>query len=44
MRMGANNPHETVGIGSVQIMMHDGMIHTLTDVRHIPAWPETSYR
>ena len=36
MRMGDNNPREIVGIGSVQIKMHDGMTHTLTDVRHIP--------
>ena len=36
MRMGDNNPREIVGIGSVQIKMHDGMIRTLKDVRHIP--------
>ena len=36
MRMGDDNPREIVGIGSVQIRMHDDMIHTLTDVRHIP--------
>ena len=35
MRMGDNNPCEIVGIGSVQIKMHDGMIRTLKDVRHI---------
>ena len=36
MRMRDDNPREIVGIGSVQIRMHDGMIRTLTDVRHIP--------
>ncbi|CAD6232026.1 unnamed protein product [Miscanthus lutarioriparius] len=36
MRMEDNNPREIVGIGSVQIKMHDGMICTLKDVRHIP--------
>ncbi|CAD6236154.1 unnamed protein product [Miscanthus lutarioriparius] len=36
VRMGDNNPREIVGIGSVQIKMHDGMIRTLKDVRHIP--------
>ena len=36
MRMGDNNPREIVGIGEVQIKMHDGMIHTLKDVRHVP--------
>ena len=37
VRMGDNNnPREIVGIGSVQIRTHDGMIRTLTYVRHIP--------
>ena len=36
MRMGDNNPHEIVGFGSVQTRMHDGMIRTLTDLRHVP--------
>ncbi|CAD6249656.1 unnamed protein product [Miscanthus lutarioriparius] len=36
VRMGDNNPCEIVGIGSVQIKMHDGMIRTLKDMRHIP--------
>ncbi|CAD6219719.1 unnamed protein product [Miscanthus lutarioriparius] len=36
VRMGDNNPREIMGIGSVQIKMHDGMIRTLKDVRHIP--------
>ncbi|KAK1619242.1 hypothetical protein QYE76_024759 [Lolium multiflorum] len=34
VRMGDNNPREIVGIGSVQIKMHDGMTRTLTDVEH----------
>ncbi|CAD6264829.1 unnamed protein product [Miscanthus lutarioriparius] len=36
VRMGDNNPREIVGISSVQIKMHDGMIRTLKDARHIP--------
>ncbi|CAD6239766.1 unnamed protein product [Miscanthus lutarioriparius] len=31
VRMGDNNPREIVGIGSIQIKMHDGMICTLKD-------------
>ncbi|KAK2989282.1 hypothetical protein RJ640_000032 [Escallonia rubra] len=27
---------KVVGIGSIQIRMHDGIVRTLTDVRHIP--------
>ncbi|KAK1647886.1 hypothetical protein QYE76_065691 [Lolium multiflorum] len=34
VRMGDNNPREIVGIGSVQIKMHDGMTRTLTDETH----------
>ncbi|WVZ72988.1 hypothetical protein U9M48_021363 [Paspalum notatum var. saurae] len=29
-------PCQIIGIGSVQIKMHDGIVRTLTDVRHIP--------
>ena len=36
VRMRDDNPHDIVGIGSVQIRTHDGMIRTLTYVRHIP--------
>ena len=36
VRMRDDNPHDIVGIGSVQIRPHDSMIRTLTDVRHIP--------
>ena len=36
VRMGDDNPREIVGRGSVRIKTHDGMIRTLTDVRHIP--------
>jgi hypothetical protein len=35
VRMGDNNPREIVGIGSTRIRMHDSMIRTLTEVRHI---------
>ena len=34
--MGDDNLCEIVGIGSVQIKTHDGMIRTLKNVRHIP--------
>ena len=34
--MGDDRPRQIVGIGSVQIKMHDGIVRTLTDVRHIP--------
>jgi 5'-3' exoribonuclease 2 len=34
--MGDDSSHQIIGIGSVQIKMHDGIIKTLTDVRHIP--------
>ena len=36
VRMGDDNPCEIVGIGSVHIKTHDGMIRTLKNVRHIP--------
>ena len=36
MRMGDDNLCEIVGIGSIQINTHDGMIRTLKNVRHIP--------
>jgi transposase InsO family protein len=36
VRMGDDNPCEIMGIGSIQIKMHDGMTCMLKDVRHIP--------
>ena len=36
VKMGDDSPCQIIGIGSVQIKMHDGIIRTLTDVRHIP--------
>jgi 5'-3' exoribonuclease 2 len=33
--MGDDSSHQIIDIGSVQINMHDGIIRTLTDVRHI---------
>ena len=36
VRMGDDNPCEIIGIGSVQIKTHDGMIRILKNVRHIP--------
>jgi 5'-3' exoribonuclease 2 len=34
--MGDDTPCQIEGIGSVQIKTHDGMIRTLTSVKHIP--------
>ncbi|WVZ79655.1 hypothetical protein U9M48_027210 [Paspalum notatum var. saurae] len=36
VRMGDDRPCQIIGIGSIQIKMHDGIVRTLTDVRHIP--------
>jgi hypothetical protein len=36
VQMGDNTACEVIGYGSVQFRMHDGMIRTLTDVRHVP--------
>ena len=36
VRMGDDTPHPIVGIGSVQIKMFDGIVRTITDVRHVP--------
>ncbi|KAK3020186.1 hypothetical protein RJ639_047130 [Escallonia herrerae] len=34
--MGNDVACKVVGIGSIQIKMHDGIVRTLTDVRHVP--------
>ena len=34
--MGSNMSCKVVGIGSIRINMHDGVVRTLTNVRHIP--------
>ncbi|KAK3036404.1 hypothetical protein RJ639_030003 [Escallonia herrerae] len=34
--MGSDVACKVVGIGSIQIKMHDGIVRTLTDVRHVP--------
>ena len=34
--LGDNNSCKTIGVGSVKIKMFDGVIRTLTDVRHVP--------
>ena len=34
--LGDNHSCKTVGVGSVKIKMFDGVIITLTDVRHVP--------
>ncbi|KAK2986265.1 hypothetical protein RJ640_021834 [Escallonia rubra] len=34
--MGNDVACKVVGIGSIQIRMHDGIVRTLTDVRHVP--------
>ena len=37
MLMGNNYVCKAIGIGSIHIKMDDGVMRTLTDVRHIPA-------
>ncbi|KAK3013882.1 hypothetical protein RJ639_009279 [Escallonia herrerae] len=32
---------KVVGIGSIQIRMYDGIVRTLTDIRHVPDWKAT---
>ena len=34
--MGNNIPCKTIGIDSIKIRMHDGIIRTLGNVRHVP--------
>ncbi|KAK3033756.1 hypothetical protein RJ639_034198 [Escallonia herrerae] len=34
--MGNDVACKVVGVGSIQIRMHDGIVRTLTDVRHVP--------
>ena len=34
--MGNNVTCKTIGIGSIRIKMYDGIVRTLTDVRHVP--------
>nr|KYP35897.1 Retrovirus-related Pol polyprotein from transposon TNT 1-94 [Cajanus cajan] len=34
--MGNDMPCKIVGIGTIQIRMHDGVIRTLIEVRHVP--------
>lgn len=34
--MGNNAPCKTIGIGSIRIKMYDGIVRTLTQVRHVP--------
>jgi len=36
VRLGDDSQRDIVGIGSIQIRMHDGIVRTLTNVRHIP--------
>ena len=33
--MGNNMPYKTIGIGSIKIRMHDGIVRTLSNVRHV---------
>ena len=33
--MGNDAPCKVVGIGTVQIKMHDGVVRTITDIRHV---------
>ena len=34
--MGNNVTCKTIGIESIRIKMYDGIVRTLTDVRHVP--------
>ncbi|GJX46602.1 hypothetical protein Tco_0271792 [Tanacetum coccineum] len=34
--MGNDSPCKVIGIGTIQIRMHDGVVRTLTDVHHVP--------
>lgn len=34
--MGNNHSCKTMGLGSIRIKMHDGVVRTLMDVRHVP--------
>jgi len=34
--MGNNMPCKTIGTGSIKIRMHDGIVRTLSNVRHVP--------
>src|SRR6266540_4373421 len=43
VRMGDDTPHPIVGIGSVQIKMFDGIVRTITDVRHVPGMKNESF-
>ena len=36
VRMGDDTSRPIVGIGSIQIKMYDGIVRTITDVRHVP--------
>ena len=36
VKIGDDSPCQIIGIGSIQIEMHDGIIKTLTAARHIP--------
>ncbi|KAG8480291.1 hypothetical protein CXB51_024793 [Gossypium anomalum] len=36
VRMGNDSSSKVIGIGTVKIKMHDGMIKTLSDVRYVP--------
>ena len=41
--MGNDAPCKSLGIGSMQIRMHYGVVRTLTKVRHIPELKKNFY-
>ena len=41
--IGDNASCKFVGIDSIQIVMHDGVVRTLTEVRHIPELKKNFY-
>jgi len=34
--IGNNMPYKTIGIGSIKIKMHDGIIRMLSNIQHVP--------
>ena len=36
VHLGDVNPYAITGIGTIKIQLHDGVVRTLNDVRHIP--------
>ena len=39
--IGNNMPYKTISIGSIKIRMYDGIVRTLSNVRHVPDLKKT---